>query len=80
MDKKQIGQAVVWGCKPLRPIINIPPDALRVKIRLRPGSVGRAFVKFPDRIEEWYLQPADRLTLNHPQWILGLLRAVNTSK
>ncbi len=75
-----MGKAFVWGVKPFHPIINIPPDAISVKVKLRAVHIGRAFVKYPDRVEDWALQPADGITINHPNWKLGVLLAVNCRK
>lgn len=74
----QKGRALVWGIRPIKPIVNVPPDARRVKIRLRSNSVGRAFVKYGDRVEEWILEPLGPGLSG--DWKLGLLSGVNHAK
>lgn len=73
------GRAVVFGVKYPRPITNIPPDALKVRLRLRPDDIGMAFVKFQDRVEQWSLSPTGNI-INAPTWELGLLQGVNVGK
>lgn len=51
----QYGEVIVFGIKERRPIVNLPPDALKVKVRMRVGKPGKAFVKFHDRIEGWVI-------------------------
>jgi hypothetical protein len=74
------GVAVVWGARDPRPIVNIPPNAMSVRLRLRKDDHGKAYVRFPDRVEQWLLMPADEQTINHPNWKLGRLMAVNIAK
>jgi hypothetical protein len=66
---------IVFGVKPVRPIVNLPPEAIKVRIRLRSGKRGTAFVRYPDRIEKWTLGFCN----NNPQddWRLAFLEGVN---
>lgn len=73
----QKGFAVVWGVREQKPIVNIPPDALRVKIRMRDNQAARAFVRFKDRIERWIICPEGKQFLNSANWELGALESVN---
>jgi hypothetical protein len=36
-------------------ISNLPPDAIKVRIRMRKKREGHAFVKFHNRVEDWVL-------------------------
>lgn len=71
------GQAFIWGAQSPKPLSNVPPDALKVRLRLRAESVGLAFVKFADRVEKWILMPSDGQTRACPTWKLGILQGVN---
>lgn len=71
------GMAVVFGVHPEKRIVNVPDDALKVRVRMRAGEFARAFVKFPDRVEQWILMPANG-HLNCPEWRLGILQGRNT--
>lgn len=61
------GIRACWGSKPefsALPINNVPVGAVSVRRRVRHESYAKAFVKFPNRIEEWILSPdGDGLTL-----------------
>ncbi len=72
------GKAVVFGIRDVKPIANLPSDAIKVRIRLRAGDVGKAFVRFKYRIELWYLAPSGNM-LNAETWELWQLIAVNQS-
>ncbi len=72
------GRACIWGAVPPKPISNIPPDALKVRLRLRNIEPGIAFVKFADRVEQWVLMPEDERTQACPTWKLGILQGVNS--
>lgn len=74
-----IGKAIIIGVQPVKPIINIPADALKVRVRLRNEEIGKAFVKFHDRIEKWLLVPTGNV-INAPTWELGILTGVNQTK
>ncbi len=50
------GFRIIVGCKPIKPIVNIPSDALKVRVRMRRERPGHAIVKFLDRIENWVLE------------------------
>ena len=54
-------------------ISNLPPDALKVRIRLRPKMEGRAFVKFANRVESWILG------FDNGKMFLMMLRGVNSA-
>lgn len=71
------GMPIIWGAQPVKPIINIPTEALRVKVRLRAERLARAFVKFSDRVECWSIVPADETTLACPNWKLYAMQSVN---
>jgi hypothetical protein len=73
------GIAVVFGARDPRPIVNIPPGAIKVRLRLRNTATGKAFIRFPDRVEQWLLMPEDETTINHPNWKLGRLLGVNVA-
>lgn len=75
----QKGRTIIWGVRPMRPITNLPPDALRCKIRMRNERPATAFVQFEDRIERWIIVPADG-TLACPEWSLGFLQGVNYAR
>lgn len=70
------GRAVIWGVAEVKPIVNVPPDALRVKLRLRNTTPAIAIVFFKDKIERWIIVPANGL-LSCPEWKLGLLQGIN---
>jgi hypothetical protein len=71
------GRLLIWGTPEIKPLANIPPDALKVRLRLRSDKVVTAFVKFNDRIEQWLIYPEDEQTRACPRWKLGSLLAVN---
>lgn len=73
------GVSIIWGMKPLCPIVNIPSSALRYKIRLRNDRPAMAFVKYEDRIEQWVIFPADGM-LSCPDWKLGAIQRVNYAR
>jgi hypothetical protein len=73
----QRGIACIVGLKQPRPIVNIPKDASLLEIRTRYDDRAKALIKFSDRTEEWMLMPEDEQTIQHPNWKLGLLLAVN---
>jgi hypothetical protein len=75
--KAVAGKAVIFGAKPIRPIINLPADVRKVRLRLRNNSVGRAFLRFDDRIEHWILMPADEQTQRCAEWKLGYHQGTN---
>lgn len=75
-DKPIYGKAIIWGIRPVKPIVNIPADALKVRLRLRNDNCARAYVRFEDRIEQWIIQPSDNV-LSADTWILGWLEGVN---
>lgn len=75
------GIPCVWGVKPLRPIVNVPPAALRVRVRMRPMDVAKAYVKYPDRIEQWALGPTgDTMQNIDKEWELKLLLGTNAAR
>lgn len=74
-----LGIATIWGAQTLRPIINVPADALMFRLRLRSEKIAIAFVRFSNRVEQWIILPADEQTLGCPQWKLGILQAINFS-
>ena len=71
------GIAIVFGLAEPRPIVNIPPAATKVRLRLRNNQPGRAFVRYPDRTEHWILFPADG-RIGCTEWKLGALQGTNT--
>jgi hypothetical protein len=73
----QVGIAVIFGAQPLKPIANVPPDALKVRVRLRNNDQAQAFVQFKDRIEHWILGPFDGTHKTCTQWELLRLQGVN---
>lgn len=72
-----VGYAI-FGVRPVRPIINIPLTARRVRLRLRNNNYGRAFIKYDDRIEHWILFSADGTRAGaEKEWRIDLLQGVN---
>jgi hypothetical protein len=70
------GIPLVFGVKDRQPIVNIPGDALKVRVRLRARQVAKAFVKFHDRIEEWVIgYDGDKISTG--RWQLKFKQAVN---
>lgn len=70
------GIAIIWGVRPQKPIANIPADARRVKVKMRPTKEVRAFLKFDDRVEEWVIGPSGNVT-NADTWELRFKRGEN---
>jgi hypothetical protein len=75
----QKGVSIIWGVKPIKPIVNIPDDAIRFKIRLRNDRPAMAFVKFSDRVEQWVIVPEGPL-LGCEEWKLGFVQKVNYAR
>jgi hypothetical protein len=74
---KVTGRAVIVGIREPRPIATpLPPDAKRIKIRMRPTEPARAYVRFPDRVEVWIVEPTGGM-LNADTWELLLKQGVN---
>lgn len=65
------GRPFIYGVLPVRPLTNVPAEALKVRLRLRPRDVGVAFVRFADRVERWIIEP------DGDNWRLGILTGVN---
>lgn len=60
------GTPVCFGADPrwlTLPIVNLPPDAVRVIRRARPDQIAVAFVRTPDGLSRYHLAPADGQTL-----------------
>lgn len=70
------GKAIIFGIRPVKPIVNIPPDALKVRIRMRAGSCANAFIKFADRVECWLIGPSGNV-LSSETWVLLHKEGVN---
>ena len=68
-----VGQRIAFGASEIKPITNIPEDALRVKVKLRHNKPVVAYVKFKDRIESWLLSDG-------PDWRLWLVQGANFSR
>lgn len=45
----------MFGLRPVRPIANIPTDAMKTKVKTRSQRSASAFVRFRDRIEHWII-------------------------
>jgi hypothetical protein len=45
----------VFGLVNPAPIINLPPETIRVKLRIRCDAFAQAFVKTPTGVSRWYL-------------------------
>lgn len=75
----QKGRAIVWGVQPTRPLIDVPSDAQKVRLRLRPNDPAMAFVKYADRVEKWIVCPADG-RIGCSEWRLGILQGVNHAR
>lgn len=71
------GVCVIFGVQPVKPLANLPPDALRVRFRLRNDRIATAFVKFADRIEKWVVGPAGGKLAGHTEWELLAIQGVN---
>lgn len=71
------GTAIIWGVKDAKPIVNLPPDALKVRLRMRPTAPVTAFVRYADRIERWVVVPSTGRLQGDPDWALGILNGVN---
>jgi hypothetical protein len=80
VDDRPKGIAVIRGAVKPCPIVNIPPDARKVRLRLRHDSFAVAFVKFDDRIERWAIVPDGGKLEGATRWRLGLLRGVNAAQ
>jgi hypothetical protein len=57
---KQLGIPVVFGIQTPKPIINLPPDTKRVKIRMRNDCTATAFVRTADGVRKFLIGPANR--------------------
>ena len=56
-----LGKRICWGANPewsTLPILNLPPDTLKVRRRIRNRDAARAFVKTQTEVQEWILAPA----------------------
>ena len=74
----QLGKPVIWNTVEMRPIVNVPMDAVKVRIRMRPNQPVTAFVKFKDRIEKWIVGPEGKDMANlEKSWELAVLQARN---
>jgi hypothetical protein len=86
MSPYKKGIAVIRGAQAVRPIVNLPPDTIRVRYRLRNDSVAVAFIKRPMSVERWILCPARQSTTDAPEtfdsddWKLGLFQGANITK
>lgn len=75
------GLPVVFGTgQPIRSIVNLPPGALKVRLRLRNTAVGKAYVKFPDRVEEWVLGYEGNVRTPDSNWVLLIKTGANGSR
>jgi hypothetical protein len=72
------GRVGIFGVQEVRPIVNIPADALKVRVRMRQGEIALVFVKFIDRVEQWNIEPANG-RLGCLEWKLLYQQAVNYS-
>lgn len=70
------GTTFIYGLRQLRPIVNVPNGA-RVRVRMRSDDIARAFVRQNGTTEEWLIMPADRRSLEHPEWMLGMRVSAN---
>ncbi len=50
------GIRVVMGIRERRPIRELPDGATIRKITMAEGCLGTVLLRFPDRIESWYLE------------------------
>jgi hypothetical protein len=70
----QIGKPLAWGCRPeytTAQVVNLPPDTIKVRRRIRNNRAAVAFVRTETTVEKWVLAPdGDRLKLE-------ILQAVN---
>jgi hypothetical protein len=53
----QKGRAVIYGIRPIKPIVNLPTNANKVRVRMRACDAAKAYVRYADHIEEWVIQP-----------------------
>ena len=73
---KQTGIEVCFGVRPeysTLPIVNLPPDTIKVRRRIRNTAPAMAYVKTPTEIQKWVLAP-DTAGLK-----LAILQGVNAS-
>lgn len=70
--KKIIGLPLVWGMQTPKPIINLPCDTVKFRLRIRPEDPVTAFIKLSDRVERWLV-----ITDEEGHWKLGVLTATN---
>ena len=71
------GIPIVYGTEAVRPIVNIPAGALRVRVKLRANKAAVAFVRFHDRAEQWAIGYEDDKRGPESNWVLRLLEGVN---
>lgn len=70
------GIAIIWGVEPLKNIVNIPSDAISVKVRMRHNDAAKAIVRFRNRVELWVIVPETGYH-NSVNWKLGVLQSVS---
>ncbi len=46
---------LVHGIETPKPIVNIPHDALKSRLRMRQADIARVYIRFSDRIERWII-------------------------
>lgn len=54
-----IGARILWGADPTDatlPILNLPPDTIRYRLRFRQGKFAQAFVRTPGAIHHYLLR------------------------
>ena len=74
------GIPIVYGVQTQRPLVNIPADALRVRVKLRANKTAVAFVRFHDRIEQWAIGYENDKRGPESNWALRLLDGVNLTE
>src|SRR5687768_6626409 len=74
-----IGKAVIWGVQQAKPIINLPSDAIRVRLRMRADKWATAYVRYHNRTEQWVVVPTGN-ALSAPTWELGWPLGVNETR
>jgi hypothetical protein len=47
---------IVYGVEPIRPITNLPPGVVRVRVRQRDNDVTKVFLRFDNRVEQWEIE------------------------
>lgn len=78
----QIGTPVCWGADPrwsTLPIVNLPPDVIKVRRRIRNTNFAKAFVKTSTEVQHWVLLPVGTVK-DCTELKLGIRQGMNVRK